>query len=129
MPLGDGSVVRGHAELADYLDDPERGDAKTWLTVMARRIAIDELRRHRPVTVAPEDVEIADPADAQAYWDSLRPAAVQVPQHDSITTPMFDVTRVTLAEVTRIGAKASNLGELLQNQVDCNAVGTMSSPT
>ena len=54
----------------------------------------------------------ADPTEAQAYWDSLRPTTVQVPQHDSLTTPMFDVTRVTLAEVIRIGAKAANLGEL-----------------
>lgn len=68
--------------------------------------------------VTPQDftVEIADPAEAQAYWDGLRPTQVQVPQHDSVTTPMFDVTRVTLAEVARIGAKASNLGELYRIQ-------------
>ena len=68
--------------------------------------------------VTPQEftVELADPADAQAYWDSLRPAQVQVPQHDSVTTPMFDVTRATLAEVTRIGAKAANLGELYRIQ-------------
>jgi hypothetical protein len=68
--------------------------------------------------VTPQEftVEIADPAEAQAYWDSLRPAQPQVPQHDSVTTPLFDVTRVTLAEVTRIGAKASNLGELYRIQ-------------
>jgi RNA polymerase sigma-70 factor (ECF subfamily) len=42
--------------------DPDKGNAKMWLTVMARRIAIDELRKRQPVTVAPEDVEIADPA-------------------------------------------------------------------
>jgi len=68
--------------------------------------------------VTPQDftVELADPADAQAYWESLRPAQVQVPQHDSVTTPMFDVTRSTLVEVTRIGAKAANLGELYRIQ-------------
>jgi rifampicin phosphotransferase len=68
--------------------------------------------------VTPQDftVEIADPADAQAYWQSLRPTAPQVPQHDSVTTPLFDVTRVTLTEVVRIGAKASNLGELYRIQ-------------
>lgn len=64
--------------------------------------------------VGPQDftVRVAAPAEAQAYWDSLRPTAIQVPQHDSVTTPMFDVTRVTLAEVIRVGAKAANLGEL-----------------
>ena len=42
--------------------DPEKGTAKTWLTVMARRIAIDELRKRTPDTVSPDDVEIADPS-------------------------------------------------------------------
>ena len=41
--------------------DPEKGTAKTWLTVLARRMAIDELRKRRPVTVSPEDVEIEAP--------------------------------------------------------------------
>lgn len=57
-------------------------------------------------------VEVASPADAQAYWDSLRPADAQVPLHDSITTPMFDVTLVQRADAVRIGAKAANLGEV-----------------
>jgi hypothetical protein len=91
---------------------------------MALRSAWDD-ERLRPfegqlvrLEVTPQDftVEIADPADAQAYWESLRPTQVQVPQHDSITTPLFDVTRSTLAEVPRIGAKASNLGELYRIQ-------------
>ena len=64
--------------------------------------------------VGPQDFTVAeaDPAEAQAYWDSLRPAEAQVPLHDSTTLPMFDVTRVTVAESVRIGAKAANLGEL-----------------
>jgi hypothetical protein len=53
-----------------------------------------------------------DPAEAQAYWDALRPAAPQIPRHDSMTTPLFDVTRATVNEAVRIGAKAANLGEL-----------------
>lgn len=40
--------------------DPDKGTAKTWLTVMARRMAIDELRKHKPQTVSPDDVEIED---------------------------------------------------------------------
>ncbi len=91
---------------------------------MALRSAWDD-ERLRPfegqlvrLEVGPQDftVQIAQPAEAQTYWDSLRPTAVQVPQHDSVTLPMFDVTRVTLAEVIRIGAKASNLGELYRIQ-------------
>jgi hypothetical protein len=64
--------------------------------------------------VGPQDfsVEIADPVEAQAYWDSLRPAEIQVPAHDSVSTPMFDVTLVQLSDVIRIGAKAANLGEV-----------------
>lgn len=64
--------------------------------------------------VGPQEFTIAeaDPVEAQAYWDSLRPEQIQVPQHDSLTTPMFDVTLVTVGESVRIGAKAANLGEL-----------------
>ncbi|MBP6629713.1 MAG: hypothetical protein KA297_09805 [Kofleriaceae bacterium] len=64
--------------------------------------------------VGPQDFTVvaATAAEAQVYWDSLRPSAPQVPAHDSTTRLMFDVTRVTVNEVNRIGAKAANLGEL-----------------
>jgi RNA polymerase sigma-70 factor (ECF subfamily) len=45
--------------------DPEKGTAKTWLTVLTRRMAIDELRKRKPQTVSPDDVEIEDPATVQ----------------------------------------------------------------
>jgi RNA polymerase sigma-70 factor (ECF subfamily) len=45
--------------------DPEKGTAKTWLTVLARRMAIDELRKRKPQTVSPDDVEIEDPASVE----------------------------------------------------------------
>lgn len=57
-------------------------------------------------------ITVGDPVQAQAYWDALRPVAPQIPQHDSTTTPLFDVTRATVTEAVRIGAKAANLGEL-----------------
>lgn len=41
--------------------NPEKGTAKTWLTVLTRRMAIDELRKRTPQTVSPDDVEIEDP--------------------------------------------------------------------
>ncbi|MEZ4403656.1 MAG: PEP/pyruvate-binding domain-containing protein [Kofleriaceae bacterium] len=64
--------------------------------------------------VGPQDFTIAvgDPAEAQAYWTSLRPATLQVPQHDSLTLPLFDVTRSTVDNVVQIGAKAANLGDM-----------------
>lgn len=54
----------------------------------------------------------ADPAAAQAYWDSLRPTALQVPTFDETTTPMLDVTLARAQDAVRIGSKAANLGEL-----------------
>jgi len=66
------------------------------------------------IEVGPGDFTLAPatPGEAATYWDSLRPAAPQVPRHDSTTRLMFDVTRVTVNEANRIGAKAANLGEL-----------------
>jgi hypothetical protein len=59
-------------------------------------------------------IDVADPVDAQAYWDALRPPAPQVPAHDSITQPMIDVTLAGYEDAIRIGSKAANLGELFQ---------------
>lgn len=57
--------------------DPEKGSAKTWLTVMARRMAIDELRKRRPPTVTPEDVEIDDPVVVERMEASADGQALQ----------------------------------------------------
>jgi hypothetical protein len=57
-------------------------------------------------------ISVADPAEAQAYWDSLRPTQLQVPAFDTTTTPMIDVTRARSTDAVRIGSKAANLGEL-----------------
>ena len=64
--------------------------------------------------VGPQDYTItaANPAEAQAYWDSLRPAEVQIPAHDSVSQPMLDVTLARSTDAIRIGSKAANLGEL-----------------
>ncbi len=43
--------------------DPGRGSLTTWMMMLARSRAIDELRRHRPEPVDPHGVEIADRAD------------------------------------------------------------------
>jgi hypothetical protein len=57
-------------------------------------------------------IEEADPAEAQAYWDSLRPTELQVPDYDQVTQPMIDVTLARADDAVRIGSKAANLGEL-----------------
>ncbi len=36
--------------------DPDRASARTWLGTIARRVAIDEVRRRRPSPVSPEDL-------------------------------------------------------------------------
>jgi len=59
-------------------------------------------------------IEEADPVEAQAYWDGLRPTTLQVPTHDSVTTPMIDVTLARAQDAVRIGSKAANLGELFR---------------
>jgi hypothetical protein len=78
----------------------------------------DRLRAHEDqlvrLEVGPQDftIAVADPAEAQAYWDALRPPTPQVPTHDSTWSPMIDVTAVGVDASIRIGAKAANLGEL-----------------
>ena len=64
--------------------------------------------------VGPQDfaIAVADPVEAQAYWDRLRPTTPQIPQHDSTTLPMQDVTLADTDDAIRIGAKAANLGVL-----------------
>lgn len=57
-------------------------------------------------------ITVADPGEAQAYWDSLRPPAQQVPTFDDVTAPIIDVTLAHAQDAVRIGSKAANLGEL-----------------
>ena len=57
--------------------DPEKGTAKTWLTVLARRMAIDELRKRKPQTVSPDDVEIEDPTTMERIEAGADGAALQ----------------------------------------------------
>jgi hypothetical protein len=98
------------AVLAQTRGTPNMALRDAWTDPRLRALA-DQLVR---LEVGPQAFTIAvgDPAEAQAYWDSLRPPALQLPVHDSTTLPLFDVTRATVANVVQIGAKASNLGEL-----------------
>lgn len=63
----------------------------------------------------------ATPEEAEAFWDALRPAPVDVPAVDlSVTTPapLLDVPTATAAErdtaLARYGAKGTNLATLYQ---------------
>ncbi|MBK9036845.1 MAG: hypothetical protein IPL61_37280 [Myxococcales bacterium] len=98
------------AVLAQTRGTPNMGLRDAWDDPRLRGFA-DQLVR---LEVGAQDFTIAagDPVAAQAYWDSLRPSTPQLPRHDSVTLPMFDVTRTTVANVIQIGAKAANLGEL-----------------
>jgi hypothetical protein len=98
------------AVLAATRGTPNMGLRDAWNDPRLRAFA-DQLVR---LEVGPQEFTIraGDPALAQAYWDSLRPAQPQVPRHDSVTLPMFDVTRTTVTNVLQIGAKAANLGEM-----------------
>jgi pyruvate,water dikinase len=64
--------------------------------------------------VGPQDfaIEGGTLAEAQAYWDGLRPSAAQVPQHDSVSAVLYDVGSADVDDIVRIGAKAAHLGEL-----------------
>ncbi len=98
------------AVLAQTRGTPNMGLRDAWDDPRLRGFA-DQLVK---LEVGPQEFTISagDPAAAQAYWDSLRPSAPQLPQHDSLTLPLFDVTRTTVANVVTIGAKAANLGEM-----------------
>ncbi|MEZ4365404.1 MAG: PEP/pyruvate-binding domain-containing protein [Kofleriaceae bacterium] len=78
--------------------------------------------------VGPQDftVEVGDPVAAQAYWDGLRPAAPQVPVHDSTPRVLFDVGQLGVDASIRIGAKAAHLGEL--TRVAAPGLGPLPTP-
>jgi RNA polymerase sigma-70 factor (ECF subfamily) len=53
----------------------DRASARTWLLTIARRLAIDELRRRRPQPVAPDDLaRLLDPGRADTEHAALRDA-------------------------------------------------------
>lgn len=57
-------------------------------------------------------VEPAQLADAQAYWDSIRPAEALIPQHDLTVGGFVDLAAAGLEDITAIGAKAANFAEM-----------------
>jgi len=67
------------------------------------------------LTVSPQDfaIEVADPADAQAYWDGLRPTQTLVPPFDLTVVGLRSLVDHRYGDATSIGSKAANMAELL----------------
>lgn len=57
-------------------------------------------------------IEVADPVDAQVFWDGLRPAETLVPSYDLSVTELLDISEFGHGDATSVGAKAANVGEL-----------------
>lgn len=70
--------------------------------------------------VGPHDwsVRAATPAEAQAYWDTLRPAAPLIPHFDLSVTRPVDLADAGTGDAIRIGSKAANLAEVEKIRVD-----------
>lgn len=57
-------------------------------------------------------VEEADPAEAEAWLESVRPASTQAPERDVTVTDVQDLSDLGHGDVSIVGAKAANLAEL-----------------
>lgn len=68
-------------------------------------------------TIAP-----ATAAEAQAYWDSLRPADPLVPLFDGDTAALQDLSALTAADSILVGAKAANMAEMMRIGQDGTSV-------
>jgi len=68
------------------------------------------------LVVSPQEysIEAGDPADAQAYWEALRPSQVLVPQYDLSVVGLQPLAQRGFADAVSIGSKAANMAELLQ---------------
>jgi hypothetical protein len=66
------------------------------------------------VEVGPQawSIEAASPAEAQAYWDSLRPSQPLVPDYDLTATAFQNIAAIGTSDSIRVGAKAANMGEM-----------------
>lgn len=62
-------------------------------------------------------IELAVPAEAQAAWAAMRPAAAMRPECDAQVTGLFDVARLPADAMRCVGAKAAQMGRL------CNIEG------
>lgn len=59
-------------------------------------------------------VEPATPADAQAYWDGLRPAQPLVPVYDLTVATLQDLDALDHTAANVVGSKAANMAEMMR---------------
>jgi hypothetical protein len=57
-------------------------------------------------------IEEAPLAEAQSYWESMRPSAALIPQFDMAVDGVVDVLDTGLTDSISVGAKAANMGEM-----------------
>jgi hypothetical protein len=62
-------------------------------------------------------VREATPAEAQAYWDALRPGQPLSPDFDLTATLPIDLDDAGAGDAVRIGAKAANLAEVAKIRI------------
>lgn len=64
--------------------------------------------------VGPQEHELAlaQPGEAQAFWDALRPSETLTPQYDLSATDVLDIAEFGHGDAIAVGAKAANIGEL-----------------
>lgn len=67
------------------------------------------------------DLAPADPDDAAAFWQSLRPSGALVPDFDESVVGVVDLRSAGASDAVSVGAKAANLAEMLHIQT---AAGT-----
>jgi hypothetical protein len=67
---------------------------------------------HYQVTPDGFVIEEADPADAEAWLESVRPPSTQAPARDLTVTEVQDLSDLGHESVSLVGAKAANLAEL-----------------
>ncbi len=64
--------------------------------------------------VGPQEftIELAELAEAQNFWESMRPPSALVPQFDLSVESLQDIANMQLSDSIRVGAKAASIGEM-----------------
>lgn len=64
--------------------------------------------------VTPQEylITAAQPDEAQAFWDALRPGEPLVPAFDASVMELLDIASVGAEDAVLVGAKAANIGEM-----------------
>lgn len=68
------------------------------------------------LSVSPQayTVEVASLAEAQSYWESMRPSDALVPRFDLSVDRIVSISELQLSDFLIVGAKAANMGEMTQ---------------